>query len=141
MRFVPATVLAMVALSLSGAFSAPAVADDKTCEIAKRGKNESIRPDEAVICQGRSGPAGNIAVTCRFDQKSATDATSSIEFDSRNYKTDRTLKAGPKSGDTLKVHGVASVFFRGDTESGRDYQFIFKNVSEKTTPAVTVSCN
>lgn len=134
MRWIPSVAAAV--LGLGALTASPVLAADKTCEISRRGRPESIKPGETVICKGESGPAGNVTVTCRFDQESASGAVSKIQFDSRNYET----VDGPKGGDVLDFNGVTSVFFRGDTDEGRDYQFIFKNVSEPGTPAVSVSC-
>lgn len=135
--WVRSIVVAAAALGLGGLFASPTLAADKTCEITRRGgRPQSIKPGETVICKGESGPAGNVTVTCRFDQDSTTSANSEIQFDSRNYKT----VDGPKDGDILEFNALRSVDFRGDTEEGRDYQFIFKNVSEPETPPVSVSC-
>jgi hypothetical protein len=138
MRYwVRSIVVAAAMLGLGGLFVAPALAADKTCQITRRGSRaESIKPGETLTCRGESGAAGNVTVTCRFDQDSPTDAHSQIQFGSRNYKT----VDGPKGGDILDFNAVKPYDFRGDTEQGHDYQFIFKNVSDPKTPSVTVSC-
>ena len=47
---------------------------------------------------------------------------------------------GPQNGDVLAFHGVTSLFFRGDTSSGRDCQYIFQNTSAQETPSVSFEC-
>jgi hypothetical protein len=137
MHRVRSIVVIAAALGLGVLFASQVLAADKTCEITRRGgRPQSIKSGETVVCKGESGPAGNVTVTCRFDQESTSSAKSKIQFDSRNYKT----VDGPKGGDILEFNALMEVHFRGDTEEGRAYQFIFKNVSEPKMPSVSVSC-